>query len=105
MKFVYDCGVIGLCPPCTRAIPLTGVWPCWLVGEWRKPCASKPTSQQGFCALLAGGRMEGGLVAQGFLHSPTSQQGHIPARGVALVHGGQIPISLENQINPPSTHI
>ena len=26
-KFVYDCGVIGICPPCTRATPLVGVWP------------------------------------------------------------------------------
>ena len=24
-EFVYDCGVIGLCPPCTRATPLAGV--------------------------------------------------------------------------------
>ena len=70
-------GVIGICPPCTRATPLTGVWPSWLVG----------------------------FLAQGFLHSPTGQQGHAPVRGVALVHGGQIPISLEYQINPPSTHI
>ena len=24
-EFVYDCGVIGLCPLCTRETPLTGV--------------------------------------------------------------------------------
>ena len=60
-EFVYDCGVIGLCPPCTRATPLTGVGSL-LVGGWvRKPCAhapeSKPTRQQGSCALLAGGSL------------------------------------------------
>ena len=60
-EFVYDCGVIGLCPPCTRATPLTGVGSL-LVGGWgREPCAhapeSKPTRQQGSCALLAGGSL------------------------------------------------
>ena len=39
-EFVFDCGVIGICTPCTRATPLTGVFPCWRVGERRKPCAS-----------------------------------------------------------------
>ena len=46
-----------MCPPCTRATPLTGVFPCCWVGERWKHCArapdSKPTRQQGFCALLA----------------------------------------------------
>ena len=60
-EFVYDCGVIGLCPPCTRATPLAGVGSL-LVGGWgREPCAhapeSKPTRQQGSCALLAGGSL------------------------------------------------
>ena len=32
-EYVYDCRVIGMYPLCTRATPLTGVWPCWLVGE------------------------------------------------------------------------
>ena len=32
-EFVYDCGVIGMCPPCTRATPLTGVGSL-LVGGW-----------------------------------------------------------------------
>ena len=44
-KFVFDCGVIGLCPPCTRATPLTGVFPCWWVGERREPCARAPDSK------------------------------------------------------------
>ena len=30
-EFVFDCGVIGMCPPCTRATPLAGVFPCWWV--------------------------------------------------------------------------
>ena len=54
-------GNIGLRPPCTRATPLTGVGSL-LVGGWgREPCAhapeSKPTRQQGSCALLAGGSL------------------------------------------------
>ena len=37
-KFVFDCGVIGFCPPCTRATPLAGVGSL-LVGGWRRePC-------------------------------------------------------------------
>ena len=82
-RFVYDCGVIGLCPLCTRATPLTGVWPCWPVVEWRSFAPVNPLSQQGTRSLLAGG-----FTAQGFLHSPTGQQDHTPAKGVALVHVG-----------------
>ena len=93
-KFVYDCGVIGICPPCTRATPLTGVWPCWLVGEWRKPCASKPTSQQGSCALLAGGWRRKPCASKSFLHSPPSQQGT-----ESLLAGGFTGARL-----PPLTH-
>ena len=64
-KFVFDCGVIGFCPLCTRATPLAGVGSL-LVGGWgREPCAhapnSKPTRQQGSCALLMGGWGAGAL--------------------------------------------
>ena len=33
-KFVYTWGVIGFCPPSTRATPLLGMYPYWRVGEW-----------------------------------------------------------------------
>ena len=84
----------GICPPCTRATPLTGVWPCWWVGEWRKPCASKPTSQQGSCALLAGGWRRKPCASKSFLHSPPSQQGT-----ESLLAGGFTGARL-----PPLTH-
>ena len=91
-EFVYDCGVIGLCPPCTRATPLAGVGSL-LVGGWgREPCAhapdSKPTHQQGFCALLAGGCAPES--------KPTHQQG-----SCALLAGGSLPRALP-RVNPPA---
>ena len=36
---------------------------------------------------------------------PLTSREPTPARGVALVHSGQRPISLEYQINPPSLHL
>ena len=83
-KFVFDCGVIGFCPPCTRATSLAGVGSL-LVGGWaREPCAhareSKPTRQQGFCALLMGGCARES--------KPTRQQG-----SCALLAGGFNPVT------------
>ena len=94
-EFVYDCGVIGLCPPCTRATPLAGVGSL-LVGGWgREPCAhapdSKPTRQQGFCALLAGGCAPES--------KPTHQQG-----SCALLASGFTAGSVCARLPPPPTH-
>ena len=41
-EFVFDWGVIGICPPCIRATPLGGRYPSWRVGEVREPCAANP---------------------------------------------------------------
>ena len=87
-----------------------------LVGGWRRePCAhapgSKPTRQQGTGSLLVGGFTLGStppcqqgtesLLAGGFtvgsvrarLPTPPTSREPTPARGVALVHGGQRPIT------------
>ena len=50
-EFVYYCGVIGLCTPCTRAPSHTGRDPCWRGGLLALAHAAarerKPPSQQG----------------------------------------------------------
>ena len=56
-----------------------------------------PTGQQGPGALLAGGWVAREACAT---HPPTSRE-PTPVRGVALVLGGQNPITLEYQIYPP----
>ena len=91
-EFVYDCGVIGLCPPCTRATPLAGVGSL-LVGGWgREPCAhapeSKPTRQQGSCALLMGGWGAGALPTV----NPPANRDSVPCW-----QGGVLP-----RVNPPT---
>ena len=90
-EFVFDCGVIGLCPPCTRATPLTGVGSL-LVGGWgREPCDrapdSKPTRQQGFCALLMGGWGGGSFLPD----KPTRQQDSVPCWWVGGMGGATHP--------------
>ena len=69
-------------------------------------CQIKPLWVQ-LTAAAAGGGIEvtsvinlGGLRAQDLREI----EGNTPRRGVALVHGGQRPITLEYQINPPTYH-
>ena len=62
---------------------------------------SKPPCQEGSGSLPVGG-----FTAQGFRTSPTHLEGHLPSRGVALVHGGQRPITPQSKTNsllPPAT--
>ena len=54
-----------------------------------------PPHQEGFESLPVGG-----FVSQGSRRPPTGQEGYLPLREVALMHGGQNPITLEYQINP-----
>ena len=62
-------------PPASRAPN-----PYWQVGEWR------------------------GSFEQ-LTHLPLTSRENTPSRDVALLQGGQNPISLEYQIYPPSTSI
>ena len=62
---------------------------------------SKPPCQEGSGSLPVGG-----FAAQGSRTSPTHQEGYLPPRGVALMHGGQIPITPQSKTNsllPPAT--
>ena len=58
-----------------------------------------PPHQEGIESLPAGG-FASRARAQGSRRPPTRQEGYLPPREVALVHGGQNPITLEYQINP-----
>ena len=63
----------------------------------REPCATHPP---------AGHRIPVGGWVYCRESSPTHQQGNTPARGVALVHGGQRPIPPQSKTNflpPPAT--
>ena len=62
---------------------------------------TKPPCQEGSGSLPVGG-----FAAQGSRTSPTHQEGYLPPRGVALMHGGQIPITPQSKTNsllPPAT--
>ena len=60
-----------------------------------------PPHQEGIGSLPAGG-FASRARAGGSRRSPTRQEGYLPPREVALVHGGHNPITLEYQINPPA---
>ena len=53
-----------------------------------------PPHQEGFESLPAGG-FASRARAQGSRRPPTRQEGYLPLREVALMHGGQNPITLE----------
>ena len=87
---------------CCLLAPLThrpaGIWSP--VGGWVSGAGGlrhSPTGQQGSKSLLAGGWVAREACAA---HPPTSRE-PTPVRGVALVLGGQNPITLEYQIYPP----
>ena len=83
-------------PPASRAQD-----PCWRVGLLSR--AHPPISRaQNPCWQVG---LLSRACAQGSLLNPPTSREPTPARGVALVHGGQNPITLEYQINPPSIHI
>ena len=76
-----------------------------LAGVWASEDLPWLTPPPTGLKIPVGAGVSAGALAQGFRRSPTRQQGNTPVRGVALVHGVQIPISLEYQISPPATHI
>ena len=87
---------------CCLLAPLThrpaGIWSP--VGGWVSGAGGlrhSPTGQQGSKSLLAGGWVAREACAA---HPPASRE-PTPVRGVALVLGGQNPITLEYQIYPP----